>query len=186
MTTKKPCLYLQVEDNYGTKIVRAHVGKLDPSDGNMLNVSWRDRFGNDRLAPELDGFTIRAYVGSAAGLTPLEGERGVWGYGVEYDLYRIDDPKQAQAIARVLTKVETGMQKLNSELGYLAAADFAGYVLRVARILGIRDVYIRSVQDRVWKTSGEVFRKVDGSGLQYWVTDINERARDGKPLIHTR
>lgn len=182
--SKNPILFLQVEENYGSTRLMGRVGYV-ADDGHVINVQWRDRFGDDRCTPELDGFTIRAYVGSAFGMTPLDAERGLWGWGFEYDLSgAIDDPKQALAIARILTKVKAGMDKANGEQGYLAAGDFTGFVLRIAKVLRIKDVHVRNVRERLWNT-GELYRRVDGAALQYWVADVDERARANRQLIHS-
>lgn len=168
-------LMAQVEQDYGTYRVVTRVCRR--TDTEMLTATWS--YGGWDLGAEFDGLQIHAYLGSAAGLAPLDGEQGLWGQNYSYSPYRIDSTKQAKAIASVMGRLERGLQKLNDEEGYLGNEDYAGYVLRFARVLKIKGVWVRN-DARHKGLTGEPYRHVTGASLQYWVADVDRTARERK------
>lgn len=172
-------LLVQVEESYGTFRIAARVVLHNAAD-ELLGISWS--YGGFDKGAEFDGFVVHAYLGSASGMTPLEGERGVWGIGHSYSPFRIEKAKQAKAIASILGRLERGLEKISSEDGYLDRNDFAGYLLRIGRLLRIKDFWVRNDAERR-VSSGQHNRQVNGAGLQLWVQDVDQITRDSK--VHT-
>lgn len=174
-------LLVTVHDEYGQARLRAEVCRKNTgNDGTeypFLSCSWH--FGGYDPGAEFDGFAATAYVGEG-GRTwdKVNRERGVWGLGVSYSPHHIESARQAQAIARVLGKVERGLRKTDETHGALADGDYASYVLRIARILRITEVYVRN-NARNRTMAGERHRKVNGTSLQYWVRDVTESVAKG-------
>jgi hypothetical protein len=163
-------LLAQVHKEFDTYRVMAHV-RLHQLDGEMRGANWD--YGNGS-AREYEGFAVHAYLGNN-----WDSEQGVWGQGFSYSPSRIESAQQAKAIARVMEKLERGLDKLISDEGYVASDDFAGYLLRIARVLRIKQIWTRSTK-RHQDMTGEYYRLVNGSSLQYWVKDLDEAARAGR------
>lgn len=182
--TKALVLVVQVEESYGSHKVRAYVGTDLPEDRQsdtdrtprISTPSWRDY--QSRNGQQYDGFRIQAYLGSSLGMSTVDSEKGLWGFGFQYEPSMIDDPEFAREIAKVLVKVKTGLEKINDTDGYVPN-DFGIYIMRVARILGITRVYFRNDKERLART-GDWARKVDGTTLQWALKEVVEKFQSGK------
>lgn len=181
-------LIVQLGDSYGQTILTAEPF-IDDLTGNeeFRRCSWG--IGGFDAGAELDGFTVHAYIGYSADLrtTPEDTERGLWGASFYVETHRIQNSRQATAITRNLVKVEKSMEKQNAESGYLRDEDFGAYVLRVAKALGIKKIYVRN-PFKTRDMSGETFRSVDGAALQYYVSSAVTAVQEGKKsnYVHTR
>ena len=188
MTDKAPAkvdLYLlvTVHDEYGQVKLRAEIVRKNPNEGEAadypyLSTSWS--YGGFEPGSEFDGFAATAYVGDGGNMWGTKRDnRGVWGIGVQYAPHHIETARHASAIARVLGRVERGLAKANETGGYLAEGDFAAHVLRIARILRVKDIVVRNHNGRNRTYSGEKYRTVNGTGMQYWVRDVVESVEKG-------
>jgi hypothetical protein len=163
---------VQLGDEYGQARMLTQVY----IDGEELErCSWG--IGGYSSGAELEGFTIGAYIGYQPIGGPLE-DRGLWGASTYVEIHRIENARQASAIARVMARVEKSLDKQSQESGYLTDADYAGYVLRVAKALGIKTIYVRNSFEAE-RNSGVRFRKVDGAALQYYVSAVVADVRTG-------
>jgi hypothetical protein len=168
---------VQVEKEYDTYKVMARICRVTDQ-GEVLNTQWQ--YGGWDLGAEYAGFHLMAYAGPGWSSGPaLDSEKGIWGQGTYYDPSRIESAKQANAIAKVFTRIERGLEKLNAEDGYLPHDDFAAYLLRIAKILKIKEIRVRNTK-RAQEMTGETYKVVNGSGLQYWVSDVDRTIKDGK------
>lgn len=158
MTKRIFGFFIQAESNYSTPRVVARVVYKD-ADGTLLNLSTANRWEE---GAEFADFEVHAYKGQR------EGEARLWGASHSYSATHIT-LDQAERMTKLLRKLNKGMDKLNSEEGYVRD-DFAAYLIRVARILGIKEFYVRN-SPRQREMSGEYQRKVDGATLQFWLQD---------------
>lgn len=165
-------LSVQTEERYGQYRLVGRVSRLNEA-GEMLGTSWR--YGGHDLGAEFDGFEVHAYLGNTPGLSEYEDTKGLWGFGHSYAPYSIETAKQAQAIARVLTRLEKGLDRLNTDEGY--SNDFDVYLRRVAKILRLKEIHVRNLPGH-W--SGERWRKVTGNGLQDYCKTIDTYSRDSR------
>jgi hypothetical protein len=178
----KLVLYVQVEDEYGQKRLKARVMAEQP-DGELHYVQWA--YGGYGPGAEYDGLEISAYVGDHPDWDSTQHFRGVWGSGVHYQPHRIENARHAKAIALVFARIERGLERITQDDGSLADAEYASLVLRVARVLKISAVHVRNpraVRDR----SGRTHQRVNGPGLQSWVASATEGIKEGKASEHVR
>lgn len=69
-----------------------------------------------------------------------------YGWSVEYrDIYSVN-AERAEVMVKTLRKVNRGLEKMQAELGY--AETFAGYVARVAKVLGVKTFMWRTTDRR--------------------------------------
>jgi hypothetical protein len=164
MTGKPTVAFLvQIEENYGT--VQMTARPVYVVGGELLNPQW-PQYGACPC-PELADMEIGGYL--------REDKSGTYSPSVTFAPHRVK-LEQAESIVKVLRKVHKGLDRLNDTEGYLPDGDFAGYVFRVARILGIGTYYVRNTK-RAAAVSGERFRLVDGVGVQSYVS---ARISEGK------
>lgn len=187
-STGKPnlALLVQLEDEFGQARLKAYVMAVQP-DGALHSTSWQGRFGYDE-GSEYDGLEVSAYVGQTAYDQPLSEDspyRGVWGINTYYAPRHVESVQHAQAIARVLGKLERGMNALRESDGYIRDGDLTTHVLRVARILKIGTIYVRQSQ-RARDMSGETYRKVTGASLQSWVECVSSDVQSGRKRDYVR
>jgi hypothetical protein len=181
-STTRPTLALlvQAETNYGTHRITAQV-VVPKDDGGKLELHAPEfrRYGDavEKAAGRYNGFTLSAYVGDSYSKGDKPGE--IWGAGYFYEPHRVESAEHALAIAGVLRTLDRGLDKIRDAEGYINHDDFHTLILRVARILKIKTIYVRNTR-KARDVSGERFRKVDGSGLQGWVEHTAALARDGQ------
>lgn len=174
--------YVQVEDEYGQKRLKARVMSEQP-DGELHHVQWA--YGGFDPGAEYEGLEVSAYVGDNPNWGSTDPFRGVWGSGLHYQLHRIENARHAKAIAAVFGRIERGLERVTREDGYLADSDYASLVLRVARVLKIGEVYVRNSRP-VFDRSGRRYQKVNGPGLQSWVASAAGDIKNGKASDHVR
>lgn len=167
-------LLVQAEESYGMRYVRASV-VLPQSDGELHTAQWT--WSNSASTGRYEGFRISAWVGDTMDRQKDAGT--IWGVHVEYDVSGLREVEQAAAITKVLRTVYNGLSKLEKELGYIQHDDTHSYILRVAKALGIKDLYVHNTRDAAFR-SGEQYRKVTGSELQYWLGTVSELADKGQ------
>ena len=90
---------------------------------------------------------------------------------MRYQPFDIQSAGQARAIAAVLGRVERGIDRLAAAEGYLDDDDYAGYLIRVGRVLSISRFLVRADRQRRQAT-GETHASADGSGLRRWVERV--------------
>lgn len=171
-TTTPIAIMVQAEDSYSQHHIRAYV-MLPQDDGSMHSAQ---RWSGD-AARQYAGFRLTARVGHGYDTSRGDENPGeIWGWSVEYTDVMIESAEQATEIARVLRKIETGMRKIEDTEGY--TSDLAVWIMRIARILKIKDLYVRNGQ-QAYGMSGERYRAVSGSALQWWVSDAVRLAKKG-------
>lgn len=156
---EKLAFVVQIEEHYDIRRVVAKVCRVTTS-GELRRPS----FGSGDLGAHLADFEVSAYL-------DRDNERA-WCPGHYFDAFRVD-LEQAESIVKVLRKIQKGMDKATREHGYLAADDFAGYLFRIAAILGVRTYYVRN-SDRGREMTGETFRHADAASVQVWI-DAREK-----------
>jgi len=174
-------LMVQVEQRNGSDY-RAVARVYRPVDGELRGVSWSGRFGEyGEDAARFDGLEISAYagVGDWSASRDDESYQRLWGFGIHYAPYRVEDAKHAQTIARTFAQIERGMGKLEAEDGYIRDGEFARYVTRVAKALRIRKIYVRNVP-RAFNMTGERYRLVDHAALDYWTQEVTSAIVKGE------
>ena len=123
-------------------------------------------------AEPMADLVIRAQYDSATG------ERGPYGWSVEYrDVFCVDLAR-ADAMFKLLRKVNRGLEKLRNEWGY--PESFAQYATRVAKILGITTFG--------WQRAGgsglyddNEYHWTDADGLRYRINELvaeHDKARE--------
>jgi hypothetical protein len=164
---------VQVVEQYDTRFIRAHV-VVPNSAGELLNPLW-DRYDSGDGRDYAD-FQVQCYLGHPAYVT--DADRGeVWGFGHEFAPYRVDSAERARSMATVFAGAQRGLDKAERESGNLADGDFVGYLLRVGTALGIRAYWVRNHQ-RQREMTGNLYRKVATSTLQWWMSETQTIARE--------
>ena len=157
-------LLLQTESDYGIPVVTARVvyTTLDEPK-TLLSPSNRDWNGGEEYAD----FAVHAYLANRPGDEPI------WGPGHSYNSQRVE-LRDAERMIKLLRKVDKGLEKLRQEEGWLAPTDYCGYVLRIARILGIKTFYVHADEQAKMHGLGK-WRKLDGSGVQSWLGELADK-----------
>jgi len=73
-------------------------------------------------------------------------------------------------MTKTLRKVQRGLDVMDNERGYVRDGDVGTYLTRVAEILGVKHYYVHTTA-QMREVTGQRYRKIDGSGLQYWLSD---------------
>lgn len=155
MTEKHtPVFVLSREHTHGVGSLIAEYCHLTP-DGKLRHPG----FDKWNPAMQLADFEVYAYLDDP--------HPRVIGFGHWFRPWRVELPR-AEAMVKALRRLQRGLDKANSEEGYLDHHDFPGYLFRVARILGIRTYWVENTRGQR-ELTGERFRQVDGAGVQGWV-----------------
>lgn len=164
---------VQAEEQYGTRFIRAHVVIPQPN-GELFNPSAN--YPSD-AGYEFADFRVTAYLGHSSSTFSTEdtnpGE--IWGLGHEFAPFTVTRAERAQAMVSVFRKVARGFAKAEAEGGYVRDGDFHAYLLRIGTSLGIREYHVRNGK-RARDMSGETYRKVTPSTLQWWIGDVQDTA----------
>jgi len=173
-STKTPIALLVQIESRNSDGYRAVARVVRPQEnGELHSVLWSDRYGEyGEDAARFDGLEISAYAGNSSwSANQSDDYAKLWGFGVHYSPYRVEDAAHASAIARTFGQLERGMSNLQTEDGYIRDGEFARYVMRVAKALRIPTVYVRN-SPRRREMTGETYRTVDALDLGYWESDI--------------
>lgn len=165
---------IQPVNTYDSWRVEARICRL--VEGKLLNTQWA--YASIDIGREYDGLFMHAYLGDLP-YASSQSDRGLWGTGFYYDPHRIENADQATAIAKVMRKIEKGQRDLGEREGYLSDENFAGHVIRLSRILKISDLWVRN-RPEVARRAGEDWKRVSGSSLQWWTSDVERLAKEGK------
>lgn len=177
MTTPKITFSFLVKEtnDYDTRKLEATVVYKDVN-GELLSPSahWTSEIGY-----ELADFRVYAYLGGLGfmGRAASAEDARIWGCSVGYNPHNVERAERAEAMAKVLRKIEKGMAKLREEQGYLADNDFVGYLLRVATVLRIRTFYL-PMSDKQREMTGQRWNYVTATGLQSWVWEQERLMRE--------
>ena len=171
-----PAWYVHLADEYGQARLVATV-VIDTPGGELHTITAWQR-GIAGGAP-FYGLEVTAYVGGSPGLSAT----GIWGARVRYAPFDVQRSGQARAMAAVLGRIERGVDRLNHAEGYPDGGDYAGHLIRVARILSIGRFHVRASRQRRQDT-GEPHNLVDGSGLRRWVEQIGTDVAAGNRQDH--
>lgn len=146
---------------YGSTQIRATIVRIT-DDGEIRNPGYD--YGIDDA--HFNDLMVSAYVNDTG-----ESAGNVYGLSVDYrDVFSVD-LKRAEGMVKLLRKVTRGMDKLNDAEGYVSEGAYAAYLLRVARVLGIRTFYVRNDRDARAR-SGERWRKGTGSTVAYYIDTV--------------
>lgn len=91
-----------------------------------------------------------------------------YGWRTEYRQSYSIDKDYANQMASVLNRLTKKMQAVSDELGW--PESFSGYVLRVAKCLGIKTFVVCTRPGEPFRFNGE-YRAIDASQAHYWMTD---------------
>jgi hypothetical protein len=153
---------VSVESMHGNTRIVAHPIYHNEA-GEMRNPS----FGRFEIGSELASFAVSAYID--------QGSERPYGFFHHFAPYQTE-LEQAESIVKVLRKVAKALKHAETERGYVSENMFAEYIFRVAAAVGIKDYYIHnSAKGR--SVSGEVWRKVDGTGVQYFISEAVRKIR---------
>lgn len=145
-STPQRAFLLDCIDEYGTRKLTADAVQL--TEDGILTPSYR----RWEPASELTHLQV------SANLTPDEPH--ACGFSARYrDVARVD-LDHAQAMARVLGRIQRGMTRLRSEIG--PPEGFHTYLLHIGSILGIRHYLIRLAER---DPDGKRYRRVDSLGV---------------------
>lgn len=165
---------VQVEDEYGTKHIRARIVIPQP-DGQMNYPDSGYMFDDHAQFADL---TVSAYLGELEYAGSGERDRGkVWGPGYYFKPSRVEKADRARSMARMLGSIEKALHEANSELGYIPDSDFPGYLARIGRAIGVTTYYVRNSPKRR-DMSGQDYRTCDVPSLTYWVSDLAKLATE--------
>lgn len=93
-----------------------------------------------------------------------------YGWKVEYrDVYSVD-LRRADTMLKTLRKVERGLTRIQTELGY--PETFPAYLARVAKVLGIKRFGWRVGERNGHSYSDNEYRWTDADGMAYHVNDL--------------
>lgn len=92
-----------------------------------------------------------------------------YGWTVEYREVFSVDLKRAAAMVKTLRKVESGLTRMQGELGY--PESFPAYLARVAKVLGIKS-FGWKIGGRDSLYSGNEYRWTDASGMGSYVNEL--------------
>lgn len=168
MTTDKPVYAFMIEPTtrFDTLFIRAHIVRV-MDDGEFRNPGYDYGYADDHF----NDFAVSAYIN--------KDDARIYGMFAEYREPFSVDLKRAEGMVKHLRKVTRGMDKLNENDGYVNENDYATYLLRVARIIGIKSFYVRNDRE-ARERSGERWRKVTASGMQYYADTVRANLAAGK------
>jgi hypothetical protein len=179
-TPKRPPLawYVHLTDEYGQARLVATV-VIDTPGGEIHTITaWqRETAGGTPFY----GLEVTAYIDGS----PTLSATGIWGLQVRYAPFDVHSAEQARAMAAVLGRIERSLDRLNRAEGYPDGNDYAGYLIRVARILSIGRFHVRASRQRR-QDNGEPHYLVDGSGLRWWVEQVGKDVAAGNRQEHLR
>jgi hypothetical protein len=92
-----------------------------------------------------------------------------YGWSVEYRNVFSVDLRRAAEMVKVLRKVESGLARIQTELGY--PETFPAYLARVAKVLGIKQ-FGWKLSGRAAEYSGNEYRFTDPAGMTSYVTEL--------------
>jgi hypothetical protein len=166
---------VQVEDEYGTKHIRARI-VIPQADGSMnYPDAW---YWHTSDTAEFADLAVSAYLGEMEFADSRDRDRGkVWGLGYSFKPGTIEKADRARSIARILTIIDKSLSAANSDSGYVADSDFAGYLARVGKAIGVTTYYVRNSPKRK-DMSGQDYRTCDVPELGYWLTDLAKLATE--------
>lgn len=158
---------IEPTDLHGSTRIYAYAVRLTDPDND---------YGYDATDRPLKDLRPQAWLDDKSGM--------IFGMSTEYRDVHSVDLRTAEAMVKTLRKLERGMEKLSESEGYVKADDFATYLLRAARVLGIKAFYVRNNRQQR-AMSGEAYRKVAASGVQYYVDTICEAVSKGELYTYT-
>ncbi|GAB3259759.1 hypothetical protein [Kineosporia babensis] len=144
-----------------THQIIAQIGYQD-SKGWWQTPTW----GWCQTASQYADFQITGYVDLEKGT--------VWGYSHYFNPHQIS-LDQAESIVKVLRKIKRGLDRADTERGYIPDNSFHEYVIRITAALGITDYRVPTGDSP--SNSGHDVRQVSGGGLRTWLHHrVNEIA----------
>lgn len=162
MSKVEYALRIEPIDMYGAKRILAYAVRLTNPDQD---------YGYDATDRPLKNLIPQAWLDEKTG--------EIFGMGTEYRDVHSVDLRTAEDMVKTLRKLERGMAKLSESEGYVNSRDFATYLFRVARVLGIKTFYVRNSRT-ARDNSGEVWRKAIASGVQYYIDSVCEATGKGE------
>lgn len=165
---------VKVEDTYGTrKIVARIVVPQESGELHSPDSFWR--FNNDER--NFADLTVSAYLGEnfTDGRDMRPGR--VWGCTREFTPHHIEQAEHARSIATMLTRIDKGLHAAQTDSGYLADGDYAGYLARVGQAIGVTKYYMRAARP-IFGSMAEGIRYVSGdiTQVQFWLREVTRIA----------
>lgn len=152
---------VQVEDEYGVCQFVASVYYVDPDDGDLCRPRWDTYRQPGHAIRHLADFSVRAFLDSSVAPVP---------YGIRHCYTPTElELDQAETIVKTLRRLRRGLDAIQRAEGHLPDGDYAGYLIRIGRILRLDTYHVRNTpQER--ETTGQFWKRTDTTGLQTWVT----------------
>jgi hypothetical protein len=155
---------VQVTEDYGTRKIMARV--VVPQENGELHAPGTYRFD---VGHEFADLNVYVYLGEIDSRVQSDGGK-TWGLSHDYTPHTVRNVEQAADIVSVFKKIERGLDKANETSGYVREGDFLAYLTRIGNAIGVRRYYVRN-HKRALDNSGERYREVTVSALQYWIDD---------------
>lgn len=121
---------------------------------------------------EFAGFEVSAYL-------DRDNVRA-WGFTADFRDVHWVDLRRAQTMVRVLRKLGKGLEKLETEQGYVVN-DFGTYLFRVASVFGIQTFYIRNTEV-VYRRTSTRYSPRNAVGVRQWIADCEMEFSKPSPM----
>jgi hypothetical protein len=172
---------VQVTERFGTRKITAQV-VVPQESGELHSPDSFWRFNN--VEKDFADLTVTAYLGELDYVDARDRQPGkVWGCRREFTPHHIEHADHARDIARMLTKIDKGLQDAATESGYLDDDDFPGYLARIGRAIGVTKYYMRSGQPVFTTDIGERYTSGDITKVQFWVREVAQLAVRSPDLL---
>lgn len=153
---------VQVEDEFGVRQLAAMAFYIDPDDGDLCRPRWDTYREASYSIRHLSDFTVRAFLTPSTAAVPYGIRHCYTPHELELD--------QAETIVKTLRRLRRGLDAIERNEGHLPQGDYAGYLIRIGRVLRLDTYHVRnSPTER--ETTGQFWRPTDSAGLQTWVTE---------------
>jgi hypothetical protein len=173
---------VQLEEKYGTRKIVAHV--VVPQESGELHspdAFWR--FNSEHK--DFADLTVSAYLGEMDYADGRDRQPGkVWGLGRQFTPHHVEHADHARDMARILTRIDKGLQAAQTDSGYLSDGDYPGHLARIGQTLGVTKYYMRAGQP-IFATagSGERYTSGDITKVQYWLREVSRLAEEKPSMI---
>lgn len=143
--------YLAVETEYGLRQLVARIWKTD-----------NDSYAHNDYAD----FRVVAWLDHE--------HEHPWATKYGFQGHDVIELRQAEFMVKTLRKLQRGMDKADTEQGYLQDGNYSGHLFRVARILGIKTYYVASTpQQRA--VTGQRWQREDATGVQHHIQSVQRQ-----------
>lgn len=153
----------------GSYDIRASLVAMDDGHNSTGDYSYEDRY--------LSAFLVSGYV------DPTITDQGVYGIRAWFSEVYSVELDNAEKMTKLLRKIQRGMDKLNDTEGYVKGGDFFAYLMRIARVLGVKTIYVRNTY-KLREIRGELYTRTSGSDLQAYIDAAVDNISSGRVHLY--